>query len=273
MDTTTSPHPGKRTRRMFAWRSALVIVVVGVLTQLLINGVVADHFERSLEFHAGFTTRAIVEPLLPAGPLTQAVTSETATELAAETKFDTQVTAIEVVGSDGVVVLSDDPDRIGRPATTAAPDGEHLTRVPVTGRPDISMVDVLQDRSLTDAAAGRLRGQLASLLLVGLLLLWLVLLPLAHRLGTRLQARTEEVEAQRTELARLLAQEQATTRRLTEVNQLKDSFLTAISHELRAPLTVVGGMLSTLGRHGPELSPARRPGSARARGSQRRQAR
>jgi signal transduction histidine kinase len=103
-----------------------------------------------------------------------------------------------------------------------------------------------------------MRSRFAVPLLSGLLLLWLLLLPVANRLGRRLQERTDEVETQRSELARLLAQERDTTQRLAEVNELKDSFLTAVSHELRTPLTVVRGMLSTLRRHGSELSAERR---------------
>lgn len=260
--TTSSPEQATRIRRTFAWRSALVFVVVGIAAQLVINGIVADQFERSLEFHAGFTARVVVEPLLPpafvGGGGAEGSVVGLVAELTAEAQLDPQVTAIEVVGTDGDVVLGDDLDRIGRRATEVVPDGQHLTRVPVSGRPDVRRIDVLQDRAATDAEAGRMRGRFAVLLLAGLLLLWLVLLPVAHRVGVRLQERTEEVEDQRAELARLLDNERETTRRLAEVNQLKDSFLTAISHELRTPLTVVTGMVSTLRQHGEKLPAERR---------------
>lgn len=258
MEPYTDPDHAASIRRTFAWRSAVVFVAVGVLTQLLVNSIVAGHFEESLEFHAQFVTRAIVEPLLPPDLSTDPAVADVAEGLDAETELDTQVTALEVVGPDGVVRASSAPERVGEVAMSTPGDGEHLTQVQLQGRSDIARVDVLQDRSATEAAAAQMRGRLAVLLLGGLLLLWLMLLPVANRLGRRLQERTDEVETQRSELARLLDQERETTQRLAEVNELKDSFLTAVSHELRTPLTVVSGMLSTLRRHGNELSAERR---------------
>ena len=56
----------------------------------------------------------------------------------------------------------------------------------------------------------------------------------------------------------LYAREQATVRRLQELDTLKDAFLGTISHELRTPITAIGGFVRLLAERGDELTAEQR---------------
>lgn len=60
------------------------------------------------------------------------------------------------------------------------------------------------------------------------------------------------------ESTRALARERSMIRRLTELDEIKNSFLAAVSHELRTPLTSVLGFAHTLQRSGSRLGDAER---------------
>lgn len=65
----------------------------------------------------------------------------------------------------------------------------------------------------------------------------------------------------------LLAQERANVARLTELDRLKDEFLSTVSHELLTPLTVIHGFADTLVEHWREIAePQRRTFLLRLRG-------
>ncbi|MBX7223452.1 MAG: PAS domain-containing sensor histidine kinase [Blastocatellia bacterium] len=55
------------------------------------------------------------------------------------------------------------------------------------------------------------------------------------------EARTKAVEATNRELEALYAKEQAVTRTLQDLNQMKTNFLVVISHEMRTPLAILKG--------------------------------
>lgn len=243
--------------RTFAWRSGVVFAAVGILAHLLIQDVVGDHFRGSLDFHADFLAHTIVEPLVRdlGGP--DGASTDDADALADAVAFDTQVRSVDVVDAEGTVLLADDPARLGGPTAPVDRPDSHQTRVTVEGLGQAEAIVVAQDRTLTDAAASDLTRRFDMLLLGGLATMWMLLLPLAGRLGSGLEERTHQLEAQRAELERLLAGEQETRRRVEELARMKDAFLSAVSHELRTPLTVVTGMLMTLQRHG-EALPAER---------------
>ena len=63
----------------------------------------------------------------------------------------------------------------------------------------------------------------------------------------RLLGNLNEQTAAARENARLYSELSATYDRLSEVDRLKDAFLTTASHELRTPLTIVQGYLELLG--------------------------
>lgn len=55
------------------------------------------------------------------------------------------------------------------------------------------------------------------------------------------------------ELARALEMERRSAERLRALDEMKDVFLTAVSHELRSPLTAIVGSAKTLGTYGQDL--------------------
>jgi PAS domain S-box-containing protein len=73
--------------------------------------------------------------------------------------------------------------------------------------------------------------------------------------GERLSAALEREQAATEQLAAALEREQAATQHLRELDQMKDAFLQAVSHDLRTPLTSVLGIAATLDR-GHRLLPA-----------------
>jgi PAS domain S-box-containing protein len=73
--------------------------------------------------------------------------------------------------------------------------------------------------------------------------------------GERLSAALEREQAAAERLSAALQREQAATQHLRELDQMKDAFLQAVSHDLRTPLTSVLGIAATLDR-GHRLLPA-----------------
>lgn len=246
----------RHVRGAFAWRSGVVFVVVGLFTHLMVQDVLRNHFRDTLDFHAEFVVRTIVEPLLPpSGELDPAPAA-----LAEQIRLDEQVLSVKVVDDDGAILFADGTGPVGprTQSTAAVPEAAtHITRVALPADSRASHVDVVQDQAPTLAAAADLTQRLDLLLLAGLVTMWGMLLPLAARLGSRLQARTAELETQHTKLQRLLDREHQTVTRLEEVNRLKDDFLTTVSHELRTPLTIVTGTVLTLQEHGHRLAAPR----------------
>lgn len=84
-------------------------------------------------------------------------------------------------------------------------------------------------------------------LLVGLSALFCLVIGLIGSAYPRLLSSLNEQTAAARENARLYEELRAAYARLSEVDQLKDAFLTTASHELRTPLTIVQGYLELLG--------------------------
>ena len=77
------------------------------------------------------------------------------------------------------------------------------------------------------------------LLFLGLLLLWLVLLPIAYRTGRVLRDQAAKLET-------LLSRERETVQALRDLDRMKSDFVSMASHELRTPLTSITGFIKTL---------------------------
>jgi signal transduction histidine kinase len=89
------------------------------------------------------------------------------------------------------------------------------------------------------------------LLALGLLLSWLVLLPIAYRTGGVLREQASELET-------LLSRERETVQGLRDLDRMKSDFVSTASHELRTPLTSIVGFLKTLQQPGHGDDPALR---------------
>src|SRR5256714_6339421 len=84
-------------------------------------------------------------------------------------------------------------------------------------------------------------------IIVSLCALFSLVIGLIGSAYPRLLGNLNEQTAAARENARLYSELSATYTRLSEVDQLKDAFLTTASHELRTPLTIVQGYLELLG--------------------------
>lgn len=77
-------------------------------------------------------------------------------------------------------------------------------------------------------------------------------------LTDQLNTALSRAELARLELERHLAEAQSVNERLTELDRMKDDFVSTASHELRTPLTVVLGFTQTLNMHWDRLDDAAR---------------
>ena len=102
-----------------------------------------------------------------------------------------------------------------------------------------AVIEVYQDYSAIQAEIGRLNDTLTISLGVGLLVLYVLLLPLM--IGV-----TRTLRRQNDQLGQLLAREQETVAELRELDRLKSDFAAAASHELRTPLTTIRGYAELL---------------------------
>lgn len=236
----------------FALRSAAVFFLVGLVAHSVVVSVIAADFRDALDFHGEYVSRVVIGPML-ASPdaLTHAELSARITE---RVELDAQVTGLQVI-RDGQVVAADDAVLVGEPidGMPIPDDGLVATTVLLDGSAAGTSVRVVQDWGPSRGAAQALTRTVDVIVGVGLLALWMVVLPMVIGLGRRLRGRTAALERQRGELRRLLATEQEAVQQLEAVGRLRESFLSAVSHELRTPLTVVNGVLLTLAEHGEQI--------------------
>lgn len=226
-----------------------MLVLLGVATHSLVVRAVDGELDAQLRFHAEVVATRLLEDAPDDDAVRRVVES------------DPQVTSITVRDPGGTV-------RAGA-GTAGSLDPRH--RIDLD---DGTVVTVRQDATAVRTAATELTRRLTLLIGGGLLVLWLLVVPLAWRLGRDLRGQADTLREQRDELAaqgavlreqrdeleatgrelqRLLDQEQVTVRRLREVDELREQFLNAVSHELRTPMTVIKGSLQLLHENGDRL--------------------
>ena len=123
------------------------------------------------------------------------------------------------------------------------------TYVPFRFAPDqpiAGVIEVYQDYSVIQAEIDRLTKTLSISLGVGLLVLYVVLLPLMVGVTRTLRRQNQQLQEQADQLGVLLEHEQETVAELRELDRLKSDFVAAASHELRTPLTNIVGYLHLL---------------------------
>jgi signal transduction histidine kinase len=123
------------------------------------------------------------------------------------------------------------------------------TYVPVRfseGGPVEAVVEVYQDYAVIQTEVDRLARTLTISLGLGLLALYLAMLPVMIGVTRTLRRQNQQLTEQAERLSELLEHEQQTVAELRELDRLKGDFVAAASHELRTPLTSIRGYVAML---------------------------
>ena len=269
--------PEPRLVLRFAVASLLVFVVVGVAAMVLMIRYARDRAELTGAEHATFVSDAVLAPALAGLDLSEPLTGadyaavlEVVRERVLSNGRDVRV---KIWSPDGTIVFADEPNLVGMrfpeevtelaevleghvesgiSELAAAENVEERTiadkllevYTPLRtepGGPVVAVAELYQSYSFIQADIDAFVARLAPVLAIGLLLLYAVVLPIAVRASRELRRRNEQ-------LNRHLVRERQTVTELRDLHQKKDDFVSAVSHELRSPLTSIAGSLATLRR-------------------------
>jgi len=266
----------------FAVTSFVVLVLVGVaITQFRAHDL-RNREERSAASRAELLATEVIAPALTpemvAAPLAGPNYAHVESLVNQAIAVDPGVKRVKIWGTDGTVLFSNDPTQIGmHPAIEgdlqeaiqgsvesdisdlSKPEnaGERQlagklfeTYVPVrlsSGGPVSAVIEVYRDYSTIQSEISRLAGTLTVSLGIGLLALYVLLLPVMVGATRTLRRQNEQLHAQADQLGDLLQREQATVAELRKLDRMKGDFVAASSHELRSPLTSILGYAHILG--------------------------
>lgn len=121
-----------------------------------------------------------------------------------------------------------------------------------------AVIEVYQDYSAIQGEIDRLNGTLKISLGIGLLALYVLLVPMMVGTTRTLRRQNAQLLDQADQLGVLLAREQETVAELRELDRLKSDFAAAASHELRTPLTAIRGFAELLKQQAPSTDPGTR---------------
>src|SRR5438105_12782374 len=264
--------------RKFAVLSLIPLVLLGLLLAQTLKGQIRARALEGAKRSAAVVARPGVPPRAPPGDLGHGLPKRRIRALNRALRsrlLGKDVAAIRVWSRKGRIVYADDPRLIGRTfrnndelehalhghieSELFDPDQAHhdptirLWRrygglfevyVPLvlgaSHRPAGAFELYVPYRPIA-AAIAHDTGRLYLMLGLGLLLLWLLLLPIAYRTAGVLRDQAAKLEG-------LLSRERQTVRTLQELDRMKTDFISVASHELRTPLTAILGFAKTL-RH------------------------
>ncbi len=265
----------------FAVTSLVVFLLIGVGIAAMRAGDLRARSEDAAAVKAELIAESVIASQLQPGDLDGPIRGERYRELdRAIRRFlfeEAGVERIKVWSLDGTVLFSNDPAQVG---LTPEPEEDLMeaihgeiaseiseldepenvserkladqlfeTYVPVrlTGdRPVDAVIEVYQDYSAIQGEIDRLNHTLTISLGIGLLALYVLLLPLMVGATRTLRRQNAQLVEQADQLSVLLEREQETVAELRELDRLKSDFVAAASHELRTPLTTIRGFAELL---------------------------
>jgi len=283
----------------FALASLVAILAIGVAITVITTHQVVRTQELDAQFHARFVADSVLRLELRRFDLSTPLEGRDYRRLddfVRERILLDPVVRMKLWGLDGTILYSDEPRLVGRhfEGEPDAADGEGAesevtnlaehenaferplaaklfsTYVPFyfdpssPGKPQ-AVVELYQDYGSIQARADELLTDRLIALGIGLILLYVLLLPIVVRASHRLRRQNEQLAEQARRLQdqaeRLeshLAIEQASSAELRHINQMKSDFVAVASHELRSPLTAILGYVKTLRRPEFEGNPTAR---------------
>jgi signal transduction histidine kinase len=280
----------------FAVTSFVVFGLIGVGIGALRAGDLRTRSEQAATVRAELIAESVIAPLLvpedlvgPIRGMRYQFLDRAIHEFAMD---DAGVERIKIWNVDGMVVFSNDREQVGlRPemeedlleafegevaseisdlseaenvSERALADQLFETYVPVhlprDGDPNeaTAVIEVYQDYTTIQLEIDHLNDTLKISLGVGLLVLYVLLLPVMVGTTRTLRRQNAQLSEQADQLGVLLAREQETVAELRELDRLKSDFAAAASHELRTPLTSIRGYAELLSDRGPADDPGTR---------------
>jgi signal transduction histidine kinase len=280
----------------FAITSLIVFGLIGVGIAALRAGDLRASSEEAAQVRAELIAGSVIAPLLTPADIAAPVKGTRYRELdRAIHEFaiqDAGVERVKIWREDGMVLFSNDPEQVGltpeREADLREAFEGHVeseisdlrkpenaserkladqlfeTYVPVnlSGNDTSSEVDtvieVYQDYSAIQQEIGRLNNTLTISLGIGLLALYVLLVPVMVGTTRTLRRQNTKLLEQADQLGVLLEREQETVAELRELDRLKSDFAAAASHELRTPLTTIRGYAEMLKDRADSVDPGTR---------------
>jgi signal transduction histidine kinase len=268
----------------FAITSLIVFGLIGVGIAALRAGDLRASSEEAAQVRAELIAGSVIAPLLTLADIAEPIQGTRYRELdRAIHEFaiqDAGVERVKIWREDGMVLFSNDPEQVGvapeleadlREAFEGHVESEisdlskpenaserkladqlFETYVPVNlsggdGPPDVdTVVEIYQDYSAIQKEIGRLNNTLTISLGIGLLALFVLLVPVMVGTTRTLRRQNAKLLEQADQLGVLLEREQETVAELRELDRLKSDFAAAASHELRTPLTTIRGYAEML---------------------------
>jgi signal transduction histidine kinase len=268
----------------FAVTSLIVFGLIGLGVGVLRSGDLRARSEEAATVRAELIAESVIAPLLVPtdleGPIRGArfdALDRAIHEFAME---DAGVERVKVWNHDGMVVFSNDPEQVGgepemEEDLLEAFEGEVASEISDLDEPEnaserlladqlfetyvpvnlsgnsesdevSAVIEVYQDYSSIQLEIDRLNDTLKISLGIGLLALYVLLLPLMIGTTRTLRRQNVQLTEQADQLGVLLAREQDTVAELRELDRLKSDFAAAASHELRTPLTTIRGFAELL---------------------------
>jgi two-component system sensor histidine kinase BarA len=273
--------PHTRILAWFAVSSLVVFLLIGVGISHFRARDVNEREERAAASRAELVAHQAIAPLLTATDVAAPVTGSRydtfEQRVASVQQAQPSIVRIKIWSIEGQVLFSNDRDQVGtRPDVEEeleeALDGELAneisdlsagensserlladklfeTYVPFrfTGDDKVAaVIEVYQDYSVIQSEVDRLTRTLSISLAIGLLALYVVMLPLMVGITRTLRRQNQKLQEQHDQLSELLEREQGTVAELRELDRLKSDFVAATSHELRTPLTSIRGYVHIL---------------------------